>query len=351
MRPRVSSGWDNFWPNSSPLLTTRVRHQPSAGDQLRSPAFCCVWRRLYNTLDAKSMDRLTFDLSTIAWVVGVAVVAVVAGRVTGRTLLRYGKVLAARTEDTTDDFLVVLFARVIEFGIYTIGLLMILSLLDQPIGPLLTGAGVAGLLIGLAGREVLSNTLAGLFIIADRPFEVGERVLLPAELGGTYGRWGDVVQIGLRSTRVRSTDGVFLTIPNANLVNEVVVNFSHDESPHLRVRIRIGLEPDWDNVRRAMETVEDVVVAHPGVIDDPSPPEVVLRDIREYDVILEVRFYVRTARLMRRTKSAIIQEILKAFEANRIRIATPVARVQLADPAGGVTAAILDTGLLDPGEK
>lgn len=294
------------------------------------------------------MDGLTIDLSTIAWVVGIAIVAVVAGRLTGRTLLRYGKALAARTQDTTDDFLVVLFARVVEFGIYTVGILMILSLLGQPVGPLLTGAGVAGLLIGLAGRDVFSNTLAGLFIIADRPFEIGERVLLPAELGGVYGRWGDVVHIGLRSTRVRSTDGVFLTIPNANLVNEVVINFSHDESPHLRVRIRIGLEPDWDNVRRAMETVEDVVSAHPGVIDDPKPAEVILRDIREYDVILEARFYVRTARLMRRTKSAIIQEILKAFEANGVRIATPAARIQLASPADTAPATALDAGLPGP---
>ncbi len=275
------------------------------------------------------MENLTIDLTKVVSVILIALAAGVSGRVVGKLLLHYGQQLAARTRTASDDYVVLLFARAVEFGIYLIGLMMILSTLSVSITPLLTGAGVLGILIGLAGREVFSNTLAGLFIIADRPFDVGQRVLLPKELGDIYGSWGDVVQIGLRSTRVRSTDGILLTIPNSQLVNDVVVNFSHEESPHLRVRIRIGLEPEWDNVRRAMKTVEEIVVGHPDVISDPKPPEVVLREIREYDVLLEVRFYVETARKMRRTKSQLIKEILKAFEEQNIRIAFPLSLVRL----------------------
>lgn len=259
----------------------------------------------------------------------IAIAAGVVGRLVGKILLRYGKQLAARTRTASDDYLVLLFARALEFGIYGMGLLMVLSTLNISITPLLTGAGVIGIIIGLASQDLLSNTLAGLFIIVDRLFDIGQRVLLPTELGGIYGQWGDVVDIGLRSTRVRSTDGVLLTIPNAQFVNDVVVNFSHDESPHLRVRIRIGLEPDWENVRRGMEIVEEIVTAHPDVIADPRPPEVVLREIRDYDVLLETRFYVETARKMRRTKSQLIQEILKTFEEQGVAIALPLSQVRL----------------------
>ena len=275
------------------------------------------------------MESLPIDLGKLTSVLLIAVAAGLGGRMTGKVLLRHGKRLAARTKTTSDDYLVLLLSRAIEFGIYGVGLMTILSTLDIAITPLLTGAGLIGLFLGLAGQEVLSNTLAGLLIITDRPFDIGERVLLPTELGGAYGRWGDVVDIGLRSTRVRSTDGVLLTIPNSQLVNGVVVNFSHQESPHLRVRIRIGLEPDWENVRRAMKTVEEIVVAHPDVIPDPRPPEVVLRDIRGYDVLLEVRFYVESARKMRRTKSQLIQNLLQTFEERDIRIALPLSQIRL----------------------
>jgi small-conductance mechanosensitive channel len=275
------------------------------------------------------MGNLTIDLGKLASVLLIAIAAGIGGRLAGKVLLRYGTQLAARTRTTSDDYLVLLFARGVEFGIYGVGLLMILSTLNISITPLLTGAGVLGIIIGLASQDLLSNTLAGLFIVADRPFDIGQRVLLPTELGGIYGQWGDVVEIGLRSTRVRSTDGVLLTIPNSRFVNDVVVNFSHEESPHLRVRIRIGLEPDWENVRRAMDTVEQVIAAHPDVISDPRPPEVVLRDIRDYDVLLEARFYVETARKMRRTKSDIVQEILKTFQERDIRIAFPLSQVRL----------------------
>lgn len=275
------------------------------------------------------MEGLPVDPIKLAWALLIAVAAGAAGRLVGKVLLRYGRELATRTQSASDDYLVLLVARVVEFGIYGVGLMMILSAYDVSITPLLTGAGVVGIFIGLAGREVFSNTLAGLFIVADRPFDIGERVLLPTELGGIYGRWGDVVDIGLRSTRVRSTDGVMLTIPNAQLVNGVVVNFSHEDSPHLRVRIRIGLEPDWANVRQALETVEKVVTAHPDVVPDPRPPQVVLRDIRDYDVLLEVRFYVESPRKMRGTKSQIIQEILQTFEERGIRIASPFSQVRL----------------------
>ena len=296
-----------------------------------SPAFCVADRLQYNQHLGKllKMDNLTIDLGKLASVFLIAVAAGIGGRLAGKILLRYGKQLAARTRTSSDDYLVLLFARALEFGIYGMGLLMILSTLSISITPLLTGAGVIGIIIGLASQDLLSNTLAGLFIIADRPFDIGQRVLLPTKLGGIYGQWGDVVDIGLRSTRVRSTDGVLLTIPNSQFVNDVVVNFSHEESPHLRVRIRIGLEPEWENVRRGMEFVEEIVIAHPDVIADPRPPEVVLREIRDYDVLLEARFYVETARKMRQTKSHLIQEILKTFEEQGIAIAFPLSQVRL----------------------
>ena len=100
-----------------------------------------------------------------------------------------------------------------EFGINVTGLVV--------------GLGFIGLAVAFAAQDTVENVIAGVFIIIDRPFREGERILLPKSLGGTYSKWGDVTYIGLRTTRVRSTDGVLLTIPNKLLTKDAVANFSH----------------------------------------------------------------------------------------------------------------------------
>ena len=72
---------------------------------------------------------------------------------------------------------------------------------------IVVGLGFVGLAVAFAAQDTVENMIAGVFIIIDRPFREGERILLPKKLGGIYSSWGDVVEIGLRTTSVRSTDG------------------------------------------------------------------------------------------------------------------------------------------------
>ena len=140
---------------------------------------------------------------------------------------------------------------------------------------IVVGLGFVGLAVAFAAQDTVENMIAGVFIIIDRPFREGERILLPKKLGGIYSSWGDVVEIGLRTTSVRSTDGVLLTIPNKLLTNDAVANFSHSE---LRVRVRLGLTATWSNVTKAEEIVKDIANNNPDISQEPKPPQVVLRD-------------------------------------------------------------------------
>ena len=211
---------------------------------------------------------------------------------------------------------------------------MILDHFGFDISALVATLGVGSLAFALAARSFLEDTIAGFLIMIDKPFGVGDRIQLPQTVMGEYGDWGDVAEIGVRSTRVRSVDGVLLTVPNSRLINEVVVNFSHSESPNLRVRVRIGVEPQLENVKRSVEEIERIAFDDPDIAREPRAPEVVIREIQEYDVLVELRFYVDDARKMRRTKSRITENILAAFEEKGIRIATPRQLVQLV-PADG----------------
>ena len=200
-----------------------------------------------------------------------------------------------------DAQLVVFLRRVTQLVLLSIALIMILDRFGLDISALVATLGVSSLAFALAARAFLEDTIAGLLIIVDRPFNVGDRIQLPQEVMGEYGDWGDVAEIGIRSTRIRSVDGVLLTVPNSKLINEVVVNFSHSESPNLRVRVRVAVEPGSENVRRAVQEIERIAAEDPDIAFEPRAPEVVIREIEEYDVLVELRFYVDDARKMRRT--------------------------------------------------
>jgi len=207
--------------------------------------------------------------------------------------------------------------------------IMIMAHFGLNISALVATLGVGSLAFAFAAQAFLADTIAGFLIMVDRPFSVGDRIQLPQEVMGEYGDWGDVAQIGIRSTRIRSTDGVMLTVPNSKLTNEVVINFSHSESPNLRVRLRVAVEPELQNVRRAVAEIESIAAEDPDISHEPREPEVVIREIEGYDVLVELRFYVDDARKMRRTKSRVIEKILAAFEEKSIEIAAPMQVVHL----------------------
>tara|TARA_B100000686_G_scaffold75247_1_gene81178 strand:- start:6256 stop:7131 length:876 start_codon:yes stop_codon:yes gene_type:complete len=186
---------------------------------------------------------------------------------------------------------------------------------------IVVGLGFVGLAVAFAAQDTVENMIAGVFIIIDRPFREGERILLPKKLGGIYSSWGDVVEIGLRTTSVRSTDGVLLTIPNKLLTNDAVANFSQSE---LRVRVRLGLTATWNNVTKAEEIVKDIANNNPDISQQPKPPQVVLRDFGDQEVIMEIRYYVDSARKMRSSKSYFVTEILRRFEEQKVTLAYPV---------------------------
>ena len=254
---------------------------------------------------------------------------VFAYRLISTLLTWYAGNLALKTETTIDDRLAPFIRRVIQLVLLAIALIMLLDHFGFNISGLVATLGVGSLAIALASQAFLQDTIAGFLIILDRPFSVGDRIQLPESISGVYGNWGDVAEIGLRSTRIRSTDGVLLTVPNSKLTNNVVVNFSHSESPNLRVRVRVGLEPELDNVQRGIAEIQRVVSENPNVSQSPREPQVVMREIRDYDVLVELRFYVDDARKMRRTKSDVMEGILLAFEQKSIRTGLPVQVVQL----------------------
>jgi len=240
-----------------------------------------------------------------------------------KLVLRYVKQFFEKY-DYIDEGIENFLFKVVSVALWLVILLTAANELGINVTGIVAALGIVGLAMAFAAQDTIENIIAGIFLMIDRPFREGDRILLPKKIGSLYSSWGDVNEIGLRTTKVRSTDGVLLTIPNKLLTKDTIANFNHKDDKYLRVRIRLGLVPTWKNVSKGEEIVENIAKSHDDICqEEPRPPQIVLRDFGEQEVIMEIRYYVPDAPLMRSTKSYFVKEILKQFEEQGVRLAYP----------------------------
>jgi small conductance mechanosensitive channel len=173
----------------------------------------------------------------------------------------------------------------LKYVLLVLGALQALRAVGIDTGALLASLGIAGLTIGFAARDSLSNLISGLLIFWDRPFVIGDLV----EVSGSYGR---VDRITLRSTRVVTVDGRMLAVPNSTIINTVVASYTN--FPHLRldVEIAVGLDEDIERVRKILLAI---VREEDGYIEQPAP-RVVVKQLNDYNVLLEMQAWIRNER-------------------------------------------------------
>ena len=207
-----------------------------------------------------------------------------------------------------------LVVRVMKLIIFFVALIFIFKHFNQDVQSLVVSLGVGSLAIALAAQETLSNMIAGFVIMTDLPFRVGDRISL------STGDIGDVYEIGLRSTKVRTFDNTLLIVPNAEIVKEKVVNLSYP-SPLLRVKVMVGVAygSDLELVKKIME---DVCRENPKVLDDP-PPVAYFLQFGESSLDLRVTCFVTDWRDEWNVSEEIRLEIYKRFMKNGIEMPFP----------------------------
>lgn len=252
-----------------------------------------------------------------------------------KVFLRGLKQLADSTENDVDDRLVHFLQRFYLLALFFILFLVILKLHGIAITPFLASAGIAGIAIGMAAKETLADILAGVFLIADRPVKVGDRVKIDS-IGKHWGSWGDVVDMGLRRTQIRNTDGVIVNYPNNLLANSVITNFSHEEGS-IRVRVRFQLNYNAD-LEQACEVAKQAIQKSTGVLPDTS--DVIVRSLWDEDgghalsgILLEGRYRIQDVRDRSRIRSGVLKNITNACQSAGIALASPRIRIETVESA------------------
>jgi small-conductance mechanosensitive channel len=172
------------------------------------------------------------------------------------------RVLARTSTQAHVDLLV---ARTVRWAVLAVGLVTALAVLGVNVGALVTSLGLAGLTLGFALRDVLANSVAGVTLLMQRPFTIGDTILV----GATEGVVRDV---RVRDTVLRTPDGRLAYLPNMTVFNAVVINVS--QAPVRRFEIAV-----WTSAGMPLEGARVAVLAAvagtPGVLEDPAPESVV----------------------------------------------------------------------------
>jgi len=229
------------------------------------------------------------------------------------------KRVASNTETKIDDILFDLLKKFSSVIFFVIIIIMALDVLGVNIMPFIAGAGVAGVAIGFAAKDTLSNLIAGILLIIDRPFEVGDRIEVWSAPTGSA-TWGDVIDVGLRATKIKTTDNIVIIIPNNEIMTRDIVNYTIITSK-IRVRINVGVAYDSD-IKKTRKVLLKVADAVSWVAKKPEP-KVMVRNFGDSSVDLQLRVWIDDARKRMDTISYITDKIKDAFEENEIEIPFP----------------------------
>ena len=181
---------------------------------------------------------------------------------------------ASATPSKMDDMLAPIISKSLKATVVVLTVVQVAQILSgKEITSILAGLGIGGLAFALAAQDTLKNFFGSMVLLADKPFEIGDRINID-------GHDGPVEEVGLRSTRIRTLDGHIVTIPNSEMANKAIWNIA--KRPYLRRLFNITITYDTppEKVRQAKAIIEEILAEHEGM--DPNfPPRVYFNDFKD----------------------------------------------------------------------
>ena len=168
---------------------------------------------------------------------------------------------ARLTKDQTDDQLVLFFRDFFKVILYIVGVLLILHyVFNENIGNLVTSLSIVGAAIALSMRESLENIIASFIIFFDKPFSIGDLVKVNSFTG-------TIEKIGLRSTRIRTQEKTYISVPNKQMVDNIVDNISMRSERKIEMDLQLNVNTPSDAIAEFSQFLRTHITAQQGVIN------------------------------------------------------------------------------------
>lgn len=220
---------------------------------------------------------------------------------------------AAKSDNDLDDQLLPILRKGVKMVIWVMAIVIGLNNAGYDVGAVIAGLGIGGLALAMAAKDTVSNVFGGFTIFTDQPFRLNDRVKVA-------GYDGTVVEIGVRSTRLRTLDGRMVTIPNSKFADSAVENVSAE--PNRKVVLNLGLTYDTtpEQMQQAMSLLKEIGEGNPN-----TEEKLVISFNGFGDFAMNIMFvyYIRKGGDIAGTQTEINLGILKAFNDNKLEFAFP----------------------------
>lgn len=268
------------------------------------------------SLPAKVEKWMTFGLQSIftllcAWV---------ASRIVAAALNGWARHAADPDTLQSRATLAPLLANGVKVAFLLLAALLILQNGGYNVAGLIAGLGIGGVAVALAAKDTLANLFGSLSLLMDRPFAVGDYVRFDVYEG-------TVERIGLRSTRLRTPDGLVVAVPNERIASAPVTNVSQRETRRMVMNLGLVYDLTSDEMRKALGIVRDVFAQH----EQTEDAWVFFNEFGESALNIQVTYWCKlvTPREFLQAVEEINLEIKSRFEAAGIEMAFPTRTVLL----------------------
>lgn len=265
-----------------------------------------------------------FDIDFVASkIIGTFITIVVVHtllRVLGIIIDEWGNGFAQKTKSKLDEHLLSLLHRFSRIILAILALLFILDLWGVKVGPLLASLGIAGIAVAFALQGTLSNIFGGVSLILDKSVKVGDVIKLDAETSGT------VIDVGLRSTKIRSFNNEVIIIPNGKLVDSKIENYVLPD-PSVRIVVDFGVEYGSE-VDKVKKVILGEIKKIKNVMKDPEP-QVMFMQMADFSLNFSARFWVADYKERFATKEKATCLFYNALNKAKIGIPFPTRTVYM----------------------
>jgi len=212
--------------------------------------------------------------------------------------------------------------RINHYIIMVIGALVAFQFVGIDLSGLAVIFGLLSVGIGFGLQNVTSNFISGLILLFERPIKIGDRVTV----GETE---GDVLDINIRSTTIRTLNNITFIVPNSEFVSSRVINWSHgDTRTRIEVSVGVSYASDLDLVLKVLKTVAD---ENPAVLNDPES-DVIFVDFGDSAWNLKLRAWIKNPKMYIKIRSELNCSIVRMFRENNIEIPYPQRDLHLRSP-------------------
>ena len=297
---------------------------------------------VWNVVDPTLKALGAIQVVSKAGVQFVATLTLIAGSYVVTGVLRSLLDRATNGREHVSDHQTEIVYRTIQLTVYTTAAFVALSLWGVDLGGLLVGAGFLGIVVGMAARQTFGAVLAGFVLMFSRPFEIGDWIEIEGEEG-------IVTDITIVDTRIQTFDGEYVVVPNTTVSGSTLTNLSR--KGRLRLHVEVGVDYDTD-----VDHASDVAVTTMRDLDDVlsvPTPNVVLDRFGDSSVVLGLRFWIDkpTARRKWRARTAVIEAVKRAFEAEGIEIPFPQRELGARDDGFRLSGSDEPLSTVDGGER